>query len=198
MSADEYSSMTVAALKDALKQRELPTTGKKADLVKRLQDADNDKAAPAADVDAAAAGPTEAAVVADTAVPASAGGVTVAPTDPAAADKGDDPVSKRVARFGSAVLREDEKAKMREARFKPSNPAVDASKLEERAARFGIETEESRKKKEAARARRFQLDTPEILAEKKRAREERFQKPVPEVTKQVPLEELAALIKKKT
>lgn len=198
MSADDYSSMTVAALKDALKERDLPISGKKAELVKRLEDADNDKAAPAADVGDAVADPNEAAVVADSAIPASAGGDKESPTDPAVAGESDDPISKRVARFGSAVLREDEKAKMREARFKHTDPAVDASKLEDRAARFGIETEESRKKKEAARAKRFQLDTPEILAEKKRAREERFQKPVPETKKQVPLEELAALIKKKT
>ena len=38
----EYSSQTVAQLKELLKGRGLSTDGKKADLVKRLQDADNE------------------------------------------------------------------------------------------------------------------------------------------------------------
>lgn len=49
----EYSSQTVAQLKEILKERGLSTDGKKADLVKRLQDADNNTEA---------AQPAEAAV----------------------------------------------------------------------------------------------------------------------------------------
>ena len=197
MSIEDYNAMNVAALKDALRERSLPTSGKKAELVKRLEDADKSDGATAEVAKDGESGAKEGASLADTVAPESAGAEKDAPPETSDADASEDVVAKRVERFGSAVLGEDEKAKLREVRFKASDPAVDPGTLEERAARFGIETDESKKKKEAARAKRFQLDTPEILADKKRAREERFKKPVSE-TKQVPLEELAALIKKRT
>ena len=37
----EYEEMTVAQLKDVLRERELPVSGKKAELIARLQEADD-------------------------------------------------------------------------------------------------------------------------------------------------------------
>eukprot|EP00892_Ulva_mutabilis_P008592 jgi/Ulvmu1/6104/UM027_0082.1 len=194
MTSEAYDSMSVVALKDTLRERGLPISGKKADLIKRLEDADKE-AANVSDPKPAVSAGHEAAAADDSAQPAEAAVQKDAQAETEEQPL-DDPVAKRLERFGSAVLTADEKAKMREARFKASEPVVDASTLEARAARFGIETEEARKKKELARAKRFQMDTPEIVAEKKRAREARFKQPVPEKAS-VSLEELAAMIKKR-
>lgn len=188
--------MSVVSLKDTLRERGLATSGKKVDLIKRLEDADKEKAAAASDHDAAASAGNDSAPPDQSAEPKAAADKDDAPAQPIEGNNSDDPVAKRLQRFGSSVLSAEEKAKMREARFKASEPIVDASALEARAARFGIETEEARKKKEMARAKRFQMDTPEIVAEKKRAREERFKQPVAEKSN-VSLEELAAMIKKR-
>jgi hypothetical protein len=87
---------------------------------------------------------------------------------------------KRIARFGVTVLDEGEKAKRREERFKTGDPLSDTNKMESRAARFGILTEQALKEKELARAKRFGVDTPELVEQKKRAREERFSQSVPQ------------------
>ena len=197
MLSESYGSMNVAALKDVLRERGLATGGKKAELVKRLEDADEEKADAAAVQVAAVSSEKESAPADENTEAAPPVADNQATPEVADENAAHDPISKRIQRFGSSVLSDEEKAKKREARFNPSAPSVDAGTLEKRAARFGIETEESKKQKEMARAKRFQLETPEIVAEKKRAREERFKQPVPE-TKQVPLTELEAMIKKRT
>ena len=40
--AEDYESMTVAQLKELLKEQDLPVSGKKSDLIARLQEAGDD------------------------------------------------------------------------------------------------------------------------------------------------------------
>ena len=50
--ADDYESMTVAQLKDLLKEQGLPVSGKKADLIERLAGAAEEEDAPVEETEA--------------------------------------------------------------------------------------------------------------------------------------------------
>ena len=50
--ADDYENMTVAELKELLKEQGLPVSGKKADLIERLVDAAEEDDAPVEEVEA--------------------------------------------------------------------------------------------------------------------------------------------------
>lgn len=207
MAASNFSDMTVTVLKAELRDRGLPVSGNKGELVKRLEeheaaarqpDADTAAVSNAADPPARAADPPEA--------PGDSVDAQPAAEEPGAAGaNGEQPstvqdaTEKRIARFGQTVLKDEEKARKREERFKTVDPLADGSKIESRAARFGILTEAALKDKQAARAKRFNVDTPELMEEKKKARDARFAAPDPTGPKEThTVNEIAAMIHKKS
>lgn len=196
-----YEESTVAQLKAQLKARSLPVAGRKDELIKRLQDADAADAAPATDGDAAAAVPADG----DAAAPAAA--PEPAPATDAADAAEDDPLAKRVQRFGESVRPEADKIKQREQRFGNADVVNDKERQEQRAARFGLETEatkavseEKRKTDLVERSKRFNIAAPELEEERKKARLERFSKAAaePEAAAPPTLDELAGMINKRS
>jgi SAP domain len=187
-----YEGLTVAQLKEECRRRSLPLGGLKSELIKRLNEAE--AAAPAEEGAQAAPGGGSA--------PAVVAGKTSA--EPAVAETAEekqaveeDPLAKRMKRFGDGVLTDADRVKRREDRFKTGDVIHDKDKLSARAERFGIITEEKKKEQELARAKRFNIDTPEIIEEKKKARMQRFSKPV--ASEPAPsISELDALIKKRS
>merc|ERR1711916_282420 len=181
-----YSSMKNAELKDLLKERDLPTSGKKAELVARLEEHD-------AAVAAATAGETTSAP------PPSSSAEDVVAGEVALATGEVDPMSlearkARAERFGSKVIySKEEKALIRLRELEEIE-----AKRKARAERFGLdykplpETLKARKNKPTlgpkpvldaaaarARAERFGTALPPALAakeeaEKIRKRQERF------------------------
>lgn len=209
MAAADFSEMTVTVLKAELRERGLPVSGNKGDLVKRLEDHEAGTSEPAvgaaedgavqnaADAPSEAAQPAEGEAATPGAVPESEG-QGAGETNGEKPSGPEDAAEKRIARFGKTVLKDDEKAQRREDRFKTVDPIADSKTVESRAARFGILTEQAVKEKEVSRAKRFNVDTPELMAEKKKARDSRFAAPAPAGPKEShTVNEIAAMINKK-
>jgi hypothetical protein len=196
-----FEELTVAQLKAELKSRGLPVTGRKEELIKRLQDAAQTEAQ-----ETEKPAKSDAEKVSDHSVPNKKASETdLAKEQPKADAKADadDPIAKRVQRFGESVLPESDKLKLREERFGTTDLVNDTSKQEARAARFGLETEASKAQSEEerkaallSRAERFNIPAPELEEQRKKARMERFSKPAmkPEETS---LQDLEGLIKKR-
>lgn len=217
MSADEFNKMTMAVLKTELRDRALPVSGNKTQLVQRLVEHEALVNMPKEQqlehmkkVTAVMKGASTEAAQPQDANGASGGEAPAEDDQGAAGDQGaadgagEEPsgpehaAEKRIARFGKTVLKDEEKVQKRAERFKTVDPIADSSKVESRAARFGILTESVLKEKEVARAKRFNMDTPELMAEKKKARDARFSAPVPPGTKEIhTVNEIAAMIKRK-
>lgn len=182
-----YESLTVQQLKADLKSRSLPISGRKDELVKRLEESDAANSNAPAEPAAADKPQEEAAVVpADTDQP-------VGSAEPAAAPE--DPLSKRAKRFG--IVSEGDAKKLREERFNTGDRVHDKDRQAARAERFGIVTEEKVEEQKAAREKRFNIETPSSIDEKKRAREARFSKPSQAAEPAATVDELEGMITKK-
>ncbi|KAJ5173069.1 hypothetical protein N7492_005662 [Penicillium capsulatum] len=162
--ATDYSKKTNAELVEILKARSLPHTGKKADLVARLQQDDEKKAVAPADTKADA----EDVIDWDDEVPADP--TTTKPAPEAADDKGAEPAAEPEQKASTgAPETKTETTKPAEAESKPAvdyTKGLPASELEEelkkrkaRAEKFGIVEDEDTALKEAEkklqRANRF-------------------------------------------
>ncbi|CAN3354545.1 protein Tho1p [Diutina catenulata] len=154
----EYSSQTVAQLKELLKERGLATDGKKADLVKRLEDADGAQPGeqPAAPAEAAPEPVAEAPAAeapAEEANGAEQPAEPVAATEEAAPAEAEKPVEEKPA---PKVLSPEERKSL----------AVDLLKKKiARAQKFGNEEGAEAARKDLARVEKFGVDPGTALAE---------------------------------
>lgn len=180
MSTD-YAKKKNAELEDLLKARSLPHTGKKADLIARLQQSDTEQAAKSNSAasagaedeidwedDAAAAEPTGAAAIAagglvqpanPTAVPnqvvdtdpSKTNDLTVDPPAPSTTDE-----AKAAASVKDAKAAEDDKKKsLPSTGIKATSLDDELAKRQKRAARFGIQESSDDALKALERAKRF-------------------------------------------
>ena len=180
MSTD-YAKKKNAELEDLLKARSLPHTGKKADLIARLQQSDTEQAAKSKSAasagaedeidwedDAAAAEPTGAAAIAagglgqpanPTVVPnqvvdtdpSKTNDLTVDPPAPATTDE-----AKAAASIKDAKAAEDDKKKsLPSTGIKATSLDDELAKRQKRAARFGIQESNDDALKALERAKRF-------------------------------------------
>ncbi|GMR42808.1 hypothetical protein PMAYCL1PPCAC_13003, partial [Pristionchus mayeri] len=162
--SQNYEKMTVAELKDILKEKNLPTTGKKAELIERLASANEDEllglnehSDPSSNRETRKTVPTGSDHITSaywrplqtTDAPATNGDApsapasTTEPTTPKADPAAGDAKLARAARFGLPVSAE---------------PAS-GDKKEERARRFGLISAPATDDAKAARAKRFGLET---------------------------------------
>lgn len=194
---EDWQKYTVSQLKEELQRRDLPVSGKKADLISRLVDYGASKQQPS----------DQAAETARTAATSSPGKSKGAPAPDAKSGYASKPQSTeadrlalRRQRFGDAVLTEEERRKQRAERFNLVDPVKDEDLQKQRALRFGIETEEMKKDKLKERAKRFNLHDPALEEDKKKARLERFKQPVAASDKGTPatVSELQGLIKRRS
>ncbi|KAH8888836.1 hypothetical protein GQ53DRAFT_233748 [Thozetella sp. PMI_491] len=170
----DYASLKVPELKKLLNERGLPQAGNKADLVKRLQENDGAKAAPAGgdikdgqeeitydDDEVTPPKPTEepaAPAAAEPVKPTSADASAPAPAEnaeaseaPVTAAEGDDATDNKYAKTMPDLA--------------PTDAKTEAEKRAARAARFGIQAEENTdQSKEQKRAERFGLGKDQISA----------------------------------
>lgn len=161
----DYASQTVAQLKELLKAKGLSLDGKKADLVQRLQAADESAEAPAAETSASNGTEAESTEPAAAAEPAT----EVAATEPAAADAA--PVANEAAGAENAAEGAAEtEAKVEE---KPKPLTADERKqlavelLQKkvlRAIKFGDEQGAEAAKKDLARVEKFGVELGTALA----------------------------------
>jgi hypothetical protein len=198
-----FEEMTVAQLKAELKSRGLTVTGRKEELMKRLQESSQGQ-----DDETDKAVESDSKKVAEPSGPSTNAQEKLSTKEQPEIDANsvaDDPLAKRVQRFGESVLPESDKLKLREERFGTSDLLNDKSKQDARAARFGLETEKTKEKSEeelkaalVSRAERFNMPAPELEEQRKKARLERFSKPAAAAASEpASLQDLEGLIKKR-
>ena len=167
------TTLNVSELKVELKLRGLKTSGKKADLISRLEQALEDELLENTGGTSSATPITEPAVVDNT------------PTEkPIAAVEGLEKSSATTPLKSDTPVTESEKRRARAIKYQtvynPTTAEVEQSKKAEhqkrleRAKRFGLTTRESELEKRRKRAARFNVSDPVLEKEKRRKRKERF------------------------
>ncbi|KAJ6442267.1 DNA-binding SAP [Purpureocillium lavendulum] len=166
----EYSSLKVPELKKLLAEKKLPQTGNKADLIARLQEADQKDAPAEADSSGKAEKEDEINYTDDEeTVPAASKAETKLaetkeqPAEPAAAAATAETAAEPAAETADKAAEEKQEAPAQSFAIGLSATAADdeAKKRADRAKRFGIEEDDDAKKR-ADRAKRFGLDEKEL------------------------------------